>query len=73
MMPCWSMAKVVSLPEMVYLHTSPKVGEQSLSVASTWRSYLLQLIYTLYSVLVTKLFLILKIELFSKAKIPSVL
>ena len=58
MMPCWSMAKVVSLPEMVYLHTSPKVGEQSLSVASTWRSYLLQLIYTLYSVLVTKLFLI---------------
>ena len=46
MMPCWSMAKVVSLPEMVYLHTSPKVGEQSLSVASTWRSYLLQLIYT---------------------------
>ena len=58
MMPCWSIAKVVSLPEMVYLHTSPKVGEQSLSVASTWRSYLLQLIYTLYSVLVTKLFLI---------------
>ena len=57
MMPCWSMAKVVSLPEMVYLHTSPKVGEQSLSVASTWRSYLLQLIYTLYSVLLTKLFL----------------
>ena len=55
MMPCWSMAKVVSLPEMVYLHTSPKVGEQSLSVASTWRSYLLQLIYTLYSTVSSEL------------------